>query len=115
MKTLLLLLIPCAALAGDPSWSTSYSHAHAQASAQAGAAAGAYSGGNTLTGGDATTIYAVKFGEPYLSGFHLNDIRVEDKGELEDGVSVRTIIDWTPGIYHVHPRSIARLVGIVAA
>lgn len=71
--------------------------------------------GNTLTGGDATTIYAVKFGEPYLSGFHLNDIRVEDKGELEDGVSVRTIIDWTPGIYHVHPRSIARLVGIVAA
>lgn len=71
--------------------------------------------GNTLTGGDATTIYAVKFGEPYLAGFHLNDIRVEDKGELEDGVNVRTIIDWTPGIYHVHPRSIARLVGIVAA
>lgn len=51
MKTLLLLLLPCAALAGDPSWSTSYSHAHAQASAQAGAVAGAYSGGNTLTVG----------------------------------------------------------------
>ncbi len=71
--------------------------------------------GNTLTGGDATTIYAVKFGEPYLSGFHLHDIRVEDKGELEDGVNVRTVVDWLPGLYQIHPRAIARLVGIVAA
>lgn len=71
--------------------------------------------GNTLTGGDATTIYAVKFGEPYLAGFYLNDIRAEDKGELEDGVNVRTVVDWTPGLYQVHPRAIARLVGIVAA
>lgn len=71
--------------------------------------------GNTLTGGDATTIYAVKFGEPYLSGFYLNDIRAEDKGELEDGVNVRTVVDWTCGLYQIHPRAIARLVGIVAA
>ena len=71
--------------------------------------------GNTLTGGDATTIYAVKFGEPYLAGFYLNDIRAEDKGELEDGVNVRTVVDWTPGLYQIHPRAIARLVGIVAA
>lgn len=71
--------------------------------------------GNTLTGGDATTIYAVKFGEPYLAGFHLTDIRAEDKGETEDGTKMRTVVDWTPGLYHVHPRSMARLVGIVAA
>jgi len=69
----------------------------------------------SLTGGDATTIYAVKFGEPYLSGFYLNDIRAEDKGELEDGVNVRTVVDWTCGLYQIHPRAIARLVGIVAA
>lgn len=71
--------------------------------------------GNTLTGGDATTIYAIKFSEPYLAGFYLNDIRAEDKGELEDGVNVRTVVDWTPGLYQIHPRAIARLVGIVAA
>lgn len=71
--------------------------------------------GNTLTGGDATTIYAVKFSEPYLAGFYLNDIRAEDKGELEDGVNFRTVVDWTCGLYQVHPRAIARLVGIVAA
>lgn len=71
--------------------------------------------GNTLTGGDATTIYAIKFGEPFLSGFYLNDIRAEDKGELEDGANVRTVVDWTCGLYQIHPRAIARLVGIVAA
>lgn len=71
--------------------------------------------GNTLTGGDATTIYAVKFGEPFLSGFYMHDIRVEDKGVLEDGVNVRTTVDWMPGLYQIHPRAIARLVGIVAA
>jgi hypothetical protein len=55
-----------------------------------------------------TSIYALKFGEPYLSGFYLEDIRAEDKGELEDGVNVRTVVDWTPGIYMSHPRAIAR-------
>jgi len=70
--------------------------------------------GTALTGGAATTIYAVQFGEPYLAGFHLGDIRAEDKGETEDGTNMRTIVDWTPGIYHVHPRAMARLVGIVA-
>ena len=45
----------------------------------------------------------------------LFDIRVEDKGELEDGVNVRTVVDWLPGLYQIHPRAIARLVGIVAA
>lgn len=69
---------------------------------------------SALTGGDATSIYAVKFGEPYLAGFYFSDIRTEDKGELEDGVNVRTVVDWMPGIYHVHPRAMSRLVGIVA-
>lgn len=71
--------------------------------------------GNTLTGGDATTIYAVKFGEPYLAGFYEFPLSAADKGLLEDHVNYRTVIDWSPGIYMVNPRSAARLVGIVAA
>ena len=71
--------------------------------------------GTAKTGGDATSIYALKFGDPYLAGFYLQDIRVEDKGELEDGVNMRDVVDWYPGIYHTHPRAMARLVGIVAA
>jgi hypothetical protein len=70
--------------------------------------------GTALTTHDATSIYALKFGEPYLSGFYLRDINVEDKGRLEDGVNMRTVVDWYPGIYHVHPRAMARLVGIIA-
>ncbi len=71
--------------------------------------------GTALTGGDATSIYALKFGDPFLAGFYLRDINVEDKGRLEDGVTMRDVVDWYPGIYHTHPRAMARLVGIVAA
>lgn len=71
--------------------------------------------GNTLTGGDATTIYAAKFGEPYLAGFYEFDLTARDVGLLEDNVNYRTVIDWAPGIYMVNPRSVARLHGIVAA
>jgi len=71
--------------------------------------------GTALTGGDATSVYALKFGEPFLAGFYLRDINVEDVGKLEDGVTMRDNIDWYPGIYHTHPRAMARLVGIVAA
>lgn len=71
--------------------------------------------GNTLTGGDATSIYFVKTGEPHVAGFYEFDITVNDVGLIEAGTHFRTIIDWAPGIYMVHPRSVARLVGLVAA
>ena len=71
--------------------------------------------GTAITGATFTSIYALKFGEPYLTGFHLNDIRVEDKGELEDGVNMRTIVDWTPGLYQIHPRAIARMYNLQVA
>jgi len=71
--------------------------------------------GSAETGGDATSIYAVKFGGEYLNGFQLYPIEVEDIGKLESGVAYRSIIDWAVGMYLIHPWSIARLVGVVAA
>lgn len=71
--------------------------------------------GSATTGGDATTIYAVKFGEMYHAGAQLYGLEVTDKGELDDGVTYRTVVDWPIGIYVINPRSIARLTGIVAA
>lgn len=68
-----------------------------------------------LTGGDATSVYAFRVGENYLHGLQLYDMETKDKGELEDGVTYRTIVDWPVGISLVNPRSVARLVGIVAA
>jgi hypothetical protein len=72
--------------------------------------------GSAETGGDATSIYAVKFGGgEYVEGFQLFPMEVEDIGLLESGVAYRSIIDWAVGMYFVHPWSIARLVGVVAA
>jgi len=71
--------------------------------------------GSELTGGVCTSIYAVKFGKPYLFGFYLQDISVVDVGLLENGTHYRTNVDWDPGIAHVHPASFARLVGVQAA
>ncbi len=72
-------------------------------------------GDGALTGGSATSIYAVKFGDEYLNGWQFKDIDVTDIGLLENGVSFRTIIDWGVGLYFYNPRSIARLYDIVAA
>ena len=72
--------------------------------------------GAAETGGDATSIYAVKFGGgEYVEGFQLYPMEVEDIGLLESGVAYRTVIDWPLGIYMTHPWSVARMVGIVAA
>lgn len=72
--------------------------------------------GSAETGGDATSIYAVKFGGgEYVDGFQLFPMEVEDIGLLESGVAYRSVIDWAVGTYFVHPWSIARLVGVVAA
>ena len=71
--------------------------------------------GAVLTGGAATSIYGVKFGEPYLAGFFLDDLLVDDVGLIEARTHYRTVIDWSPGIYLVSPRSVGRIHGIVAA
>lgn len=71
--------------------------------------------GDTLTGGDATSIFAVKIGEPNLAGFYEFPLTTRDVGLLEDNVNYRTVIDWSPGIYMINPRACARLVGLVAA
>jgi hypothetical protein len=71
--------------------------------------------GTALTGGATTSVYAVKFGDEYLNAWQFEPISVEDIGLLENGVSVRTIIDWGIGLYMYNPRSVARLYGVVAA
>lgn len=71
--------------------------------------------GSATTGGDATSIYSVKFGDEWLNGFQEYALDVQDFGLLEDGVTYRSVVDWVVGVYHVHPYAMARLVGVVAA
>lgn len=72
------------------------------------------SNGTALTGGSATSAYAVKYGEKFLMGFQLYSIDVNDVGLLEDGVNYRTVVDWPIGILITNPRSVARMSGVIA-
>jgi len=71
--------------------------------------------GSALTGGAASSIYCVRFGEPYLSGWCQEMPTAEDVGLLEDRVSYRTVVKFSPGLFMSHPRSMSRIYGLVAA
>ena len=42
--------------------------------------------GTAITGGDATSIYAIKFGEPYVAGFYEFPLTTRDVGLLDIGL-----------------------------
>jgi len=71
--------------------------------------------GTALTGGADSSMYCVRFGEPYLSGWCQEMPDAQDKGETEDGVNMRTIVRFSPGIYYVSPRAMALAYGWTAA
>lgn len=70
--------------------------------------------GTALTGGGSTSMYFIRLGKEYFTPWQMYDLEVNDKGELDDGVTMRTVIDWTIGVALSHPRSISRLYGIIA-
>lgn len=70
--------------------------------------------GTALVGGTATTIYAIRQAPEYFSAWQEYGLEVEDLGLLDDGVTYRTMIDWVVGLAVAHPRSIARLYGLIA-
>jgi len=71
--------------------------------------------GAALSGGTGTSIYAIKFGGEYLNGWQEYGLDVNEVGWLENGLTYRVVVDWTPGIYMVSPFSLGRIYGIVAA
>lgn len=75
----------------------------------------AENGITALSGGADSSIYCVRFGEPYLAGWCQEMPFAEDKGETEDGVNVRTIVRFSPGLYQVHPRAMGLAYGYTAA
>lgn len=66
-----------------------------------------------MSTGVGSSVYAVKFGiGTHLWGIQTYALEVKDKGELEDGVTFRTVVDWPLGLAIMNPRSIARLYGV---
>lgn len=71
--------------------------------------------GNALTGGTATSLYAIRVGAEYFTGWQEYGMTVEDIGWLDDGVTYRLLIDWVVGLALSNPRSVTRLFGVIAA
>ena len=71
--------------------------------------------GTALSGGGATSIYAVKTGEEFFTGIQEYGLEVSDFELMDDKVTYKSVIDWAVGLALVHPRSVARLYGITAA
>lgn len=70
--------------------------------------------GTALTGGAATSIYAVRQGPELFSAWQEYAMDVQDLGLMNDGVTYRTLIDWVVGLAVSHPRSVARMYGLIA-
>ena len=68
-----------------------------------------------LTGGGESSMYCVRFGEPYVAGWTMKVPTAEDVGLLEDRVNYRTVVDGSIGLYVVSPRPAALAWGWTAA
>lgn len=68
-----------------------------------------------LTGGALSSMYCVRFGEPYLAGWCQEMPFADDVGLTEDRVNFRTVVRASLGLYMASPRAIARAYGWTAA
>jgi hypothetical protein len=68
-----------------------------------------------LTGSADSSMYCVRFGEPYLAGWCQTMPMAEDVGLLEDRVNLRTVVDFSPGLYAISPRYAAIAYNFTAA
>lgn len=71
--------------------------------------------GTALTGGATSSIYAVRLGKEYLTGWQEYALDVSEYELQSNKVTYKQVIDWMVGIAVSHPRSIARLYNITAA
>lgn len=69
----------------------------------------------SLSGGAKSSMYCVRFGEPYVAGWCQEMPFAEDVGLTEDRVNYRTVVRFSPGLYIVNPRSVAIAYGWTAA
>lgn len=68
-----------------------------------------------LTGGSESSMYCVRFGEPFLSAWTMKMPTAEDVGLIEARTHYRTVVDGSVGLYAVSPRYAALAWGWTAA
>lgn len=60
-----------------------------------------------------TSMYAVRFGEGYLTGWQMGPLTVQDLGQLPSNPTMyRLFVDWACGLWQEHTRAIARVYDI---
>jgi len=64
------------------------------------------------SGGTYTSIYCVNYGPEHQYGWQFEPIKVLDLGLLNDGVNMRTNIDWAGGLMNDNLRSFSRVYDI---
>lgn len=71
--------------------------------------------GTALTGATFSSIFCLRFGDPYLAGWMQERPFAEDVGLIEARTHYRTVVRGSAGIYITHPRAIARAYDIQAS
>ena len=71
--------------------------------------------GQAQTGGTDSSMYCVRFGDPYVMGWCQEMPTAEDVGLTEDRINYRTIVRFSPGLFMTSPRSAALAYGWTAA
>ena len=75
----------------------------------------AENGITALTGGSDSSMYCVRFGEPYLDGWCQDMPMADDVGLTEDRVNYRTVVRFSPGLFFANQRSMSLAYGFTAA
>lgn len=71
--------------------------------------------GQAQSGGTDSSMYCVRFGDPYVMGWCQEMPNAEDVGLLEDRTNYRTVVRFSPGLFMTSPRSAAHAYGFTAA
>lgn len=71
--------------------------------------------GTALTGSTKSSIFCMRFGEPYISGWNQEAPFAEDVGLIEARTHYRTVVRGSAGLYINHPRALARAYNIQAS
>ncbi len=71
--------------------------------------------GAALTAGTGSSIYAVRLGNEYFTGWQEYALSVSDFELQSDKVTYKSVVDWAVGLALSSKRSVARLYGLIAA
>jgi len=71
--------------------------------------------GTALTGSTKSSLFVVRFGEPYVAGWCQEEPFADDVGLLENRTHYRTVVRGSAGLYINHPRAIGRAYNLQSA